>query len=87
MTSRTAVLPSGRPEIQSLTRVGTDARIRKLLNRMAPISTVKIIAVVFTVSISDVRSSWRGVLRLIRPSTNAPQAPTLAASVGENQPT
>ena len=54
---------------------------------MAPIRTVKIIAVVLTVSISDVPSSWRGVLRLISPSTKAPPQPTLAASVGENQPT
>ena len=52
-----------------------------------PISTVKIIAVVFTVSISEERSSSPGVLRFTSPSTKAPQAPTLAASVGENQPT
>ena len=50
------VRPSGRPVIQSLTRVGIDARIRKLLNRMAPIRMVKIIAVVLTVSISALPS-------------------------------
>ena len=52
ITNRIAVLPSGSPVIQLLTRVGIEARIRKLLNRMAPIRIVKIIAVVLTVSSS-----------------------------------
>ena len=86
MTSRIAVLPSGRPVIQPLTIVGIEARIRKLLNRIAPIRIVKIIAVVFTVSSNALASAARSKPWLMIPSANAPTAPTLAASVGEKMP-
>ena len=86
MTSRIASLPSGRPVIQSLIRVGIEARIRKLLNRMAPIRMVKIIAVVFTVSISALHQHLRAEAAVDDARISAPTAPMLAASVGEKMP-
>ena len=86
MTSRIAVLPSGRAVIQPLTSVGIEARIRKLLNKIAPIRIVKICAVVFTVSSSDWPTARAVRARLRMPSAKAPTAPIEAASVGEKTP-
>jgi len=85
MTSKIPVLPSGNPVIQPLTRLGIEARIRKLL----------------TGSPDQDREDHRRRLDRVEqrtaehfsvklpfrmPSANAPTAPMLAASVGEKTP-
>ena len=65
---------------------GNPLSTRKLLNRMAPIRMVKIMAEVFTVSIRQSKNIFQVIVRAITASNRAPDAPMPAASSGEKNP-
>ena len=80
------VLENGRVPIQVPIASGTALNTKKLLNSIAPIKMVKIIADVLTVFIKQSMNMGHVIVRASNASARAPVAPIPAASSGENVP-